>query len=88
MTYYLFNTIFTLAYTSKYVRIHYLTHIYTSTLDLVFILVDRPEADHDRLLSEHVMRTHLDRSSTGNRVPGKLGGFDRSNRGVYGTYIV
>ena len=54
-------------------------------LDLVFILVDRPEGDHDRLLSEHVMRTHLDRSSSGSsRAPGKSG-FERSNRDVYGT---
>ncbi len=29
-----------------------------SRFDLVFILLDRPDANHDRLISEHIMRTH------------------------------
>lgn len=30
-----------------------------SRFDLVFILVDRAELDHDQRLSEHVIRSHL-----------------------------
>lgn len=29
-----------------------------SRFDLVFILLDRPDEEHDRRLSEHIMRTH------------------------------
>ena len=29
-----------------------------SRFDLVFILLDRPDEHHDRLVSEHIMRTH------------------------------
>lgn len=29
-----------------------------SRFDLVFILLDRPDQDHDKKLSEHIMRTH------------------------------
>ena len=29
-----------------------------SRFDLVFILLDRPDEEHDKKLSEHIMRTH------------------------------
>ena len=29
-----------------------------SRFDLVFILLDRPDQEHDKKLSEHIMRTH------------------------------
>ena len=29
-----------------------------ASADLVFILLDRPDETHDRMISEHIMRTH------------------------------
>ena len=52
--------------------------------DLVFILLDRPDETHDRMISEHIMRTHALASSgadAGGRTAGTGGSQGKSNPG-------
>lgn len=42
-----------------------------SRFDLVFILLDKPDERHDRMISEHIMRTHMLANSSGQATDGK-----------------
>ena len=50
----------------------------TSRFDLIFVLLDRPNEEMDRLLSEHVMNMHTGQSQTASakRMAGQAFGMD------------
>jgi DNA replicative helicase MCM subunit Mcm2 (Cdc46/Mcm family) len=53
--------------------------------DLVFILLDKPDESHDRMISEHIMRTHaLAGNKTSKRREDK-GGADGTGTGTRGS---
>lgn len=51
--------------------------------DLVFILLDRPDESHDRMISEHIMRTHA-LSGTANSSSSSSSGSSSSGVGGVG----
>jgi hypothetical protein len=59
----------------------------STAADLVFILLDKPDESHDRMISEHIMRTHAlaGTNKTSRKDDKGVDGMGTGTRGSQGT---